>query len=1631
MPHAEPCLPVDSKPSNRAIALVKAIGSLPLAITILTMLVVVMVAATFLEKAYGAAATRFGIYGTDWFTALGAVMAANILCALVVRLPWRKQQTGFVLAHVGLLVILAGCYISRTRGLEATVAMFERQASSVAYKDSQQHFELDGQQHFELGIRRDGAPAGQVEVISVPFTPGPFNWEDYRRMSPIPWRLAHRDRGVLLDDDGIRLEVIDYYANARLLSVPQVQVEAVPQSPAHPPHDAETPEEGRGPFMLRIRSGEGPHGVGRPYGTGARQTLAGGQRLAFWMTGSEAETAAFRNSSPDAAPGKLGRLVLYANGETVQCDLSDWKPGVRRPLGKSGLEVELLEIDPRINTVNLKVHHGGESPEPLVVSAEFPDVLSRPDYRDGVFGSYWVEAKKPAAAEQGAAGRAMRDAGKPRIDLLLGADQKLYLRTWREGKVVQAGPLTADGTMKCVAFEGTPDAIALTLSDFIPAAKPDVLPLPLPFGHGLEETRQQRQVRLRVTVDGKAEEFWLAGLSRDPLARFSPPPPNPQKILDGKQRRVAVTLEPNVYQLGLEIRLLKAERRLDPGSKQPSYYASHVDLVPVREKMGTGTSAEPVPIFSAKPDSEELPPLNDRPLVVSLNAPVDFTDPASGRSYRLFQTGMPGPFPAEEVQSSGTEPVYATYLTLNYDPGRGLEYMGCLLVVVGVFVRYFMKLSKSLPLAASQCTAAPVAVLTLAMIACFAGTSRAADTDAESLDWSAWQSLPVLDNGRIMPLDTFARAQVKRLCGTANPQLGLAGAFTRMELQSLSPDQFDEVKSASKPRQFAAAELLFSWLAEPERWESIPLLYADDESLRSDLLEVPLFDDQGQRLRYVSPRQIVAAKKFRLRLEELGQQDDMHKQVKPGAAALDKKVRDLYEAYTLYRQLTFDASRSAESRTWAQDSVISMAQTWIRLEDELLRMPAAEGRQGFGDLVAKTSEAMRKLVAPMMDAREPTRDLAKDAETLVGVVERTTSELAGRAADIADSAARRDPKPSAGASQIEARWRSLASRLGELARLTTQAHWSFFDAGEAIRLVPAMEPTALEADRFRSEMQPWISFQALDQGSDELLQRYPKDKLTPVRQSLHEAMAAYRDRKDPQRAERFARATGDFAAAVRALAEAIEPQRQKLPIHERDETILAATAYPAAGSTGPELLYNRLDPFFWAWIVGIGAVAGLAAAMVTKRKPLFWLGIAVLLVAHAFIILGFGLRMSISHWVPITNMFETIIFVALSVAVLTLWLTFVPLFRAGAVTAWQLTAVPWRRSALPAANWTLFVARMALTVYAVFATGVLETSRSGGGYSMLTILPRIDVGSSLPTPSAVLIWAAGLCVIAGLVWYGPRLILAALVMIPAVVVSVIRHGTGQAVEQVYRRTLVALIGAAVVLLAALAAYYAPFPKDIKPLMAVLRSKVWLAIHVITIMVGYAAGFLAWGLANITLGYYLFGRYRDAADPAEPLDDESADDLPPATPPRRLPPAACANLAQWNYKMMQVAVLLLAIGTILGGMWADVSWGRFWGWDPKEVGALVSLLVYMIVLHGRHVGWSGSLALAFGSVLGFTAIILTWFVINFWMSGKHSYGSGEGEQWAIFGVLGLVVLNWLFLAAASARCWNETRPAGKE
>ncbi|MCB0364329.1 MAG: cytochrome c biogenesis protein CcsA [Bdellovibrionaceae bacterium] len=159
-------------------------------------------------------------------------------------------------------------------------------------------------------------------------------------------------------------------------------------------------------------------------------------------------------------------------------------------------------------------------------------------------------------------------------------------------------------------------------------------------------------------------------------------------------------------------------------------------------------------------------------------------------------------------------------------------------------------------------------------------------------------------------------------------------------------------------------------------------------------------------------------------------------------------------------------------------------------------------------------------------------------------------------------------------------------------------------------------------------------------------------------------------------------------------------------------------------------------------------------------------------------------------------------------------------------------------------------------------------------------------------------------------------------------------------------------------------------KTLSPLQPVLRDNFWLTTHVLVITLSYAAFFLAFALADLQLVYFL----RDEGKYAQKIQEGT----------------------KAIYRTIQVGVILLGAGIILGGVWADYSWGRFWGWDPKETWALIAWFGYLAILHGRIVGWVRQFGLAVSSIIGFSLVIMAWYGVNFVLgAGLHSYGFGAG------------------------------------
>ena len=1618
-------------------------ASLPLAIVLLSAYTLVLIWATFIEGRYGTPAAAFGIYESWWFAALHGLLAFNVLCAALIRIPWKRHQIGFLVTHLGILVLMLGCLVTWWGGVRATLPIFEGHSSWQAFEDAQ---------HFELLVQAEGDEAeDEPRPVVVPFRGGPFNWSDYGHLPAFPWHWVPRDAGVLYDSDDIRLEVLDYYSDSAVEQLPFVSL----RTSDLPAWRRAVQIAGAAPWKAVALSGmsprESPHDEGMPL-RGGRAAGRGDERFLLWTARTAEETDAFLRALPRGVLGAKGQVVLRTGAKNYYISVDEKLEQPRFPLGDTGLEVQVVGFIPQYLAVRLQVFPGKgkddapREPQDMVLLADMPD-MNRQTAALGVFGYFWFDAK----GEMGellahGGGRALiQEASRPRIDLLQGHDRKLYCRTWLSPHAVAAGELTADGTPLTLLREvGAP--VTVCVDYFAPRSAAAEGVAPLPFRNAQDENRlpPQPRTRVRLTVDGRPREFWLAAkpMQAPPFSeRPEAEKPDYRETVAGDGRCVQVTFARDAVDLGFRVYLNQFDKRLVPGTREAEGYSSWIEMLDRDEDKR---------ITEAGRRGEET----------TLNAPVTFRDPESGRAFRLYQSSYravplrPGEGGFDILATGTSRPhVFLSYLTANYDPGRGLKYAGCLVIVVGIAIVFYMKAYFF-----RRPRRAAAATLVLAVLIS-AAPARAGESDG--LDWTTWQHIPVFGQGRVMPLDTFARSVVRKVCGRENPRLDLDGATYDDENAERQATELQKLFPGGQPRKFSAAELLFSWLVERERWQDVPLFSAEHEALRREVLKLPTADAEGRRLKRVSARQLEEAAAFQERRADLDRQRARaHREQKEfSPAGLDEQVAQLGTAADAFAVLAFQP----EGDTLPQESFVGelreALKTWTTLSRELqgwFDLVNAEPRIDQSDRWQDTLALHRSVArsAAGLDAvlRDQEQEEGKRRFTLAAVLPLTVEFRKSAGELAAQLAGHRQRLQKCPKGVSEAQWTSAADRLRNLAalgdRLARQARhlpvalydnvWSDETSmGLQLRRLRVM-PTgasAAKGDEEEEIARPWISLQAVLLAPDAALADYPAKEIQEVRASFAAAAKLYRDRDAYDRTARFNQAMQRFVESLRKLGKAVD-----------------SDAYPRPGALNLEVRYNRFDPFLWAWITSLAALGCFALCFGVLRKPMFWIGMSVLVLAQAIVLLGLVLRTSISGWVSVTNMFESVVFVSLSGATLGTFLALAPLLWPGLKIAWSWTAIPgtWearRADATDAAppQWTagrgILVGLRALLGGGVVFAASFATLGPGGKGQIISLLPKVASGASLPTVNDFIVWIVGVCLLAFAVWGLPRLILAVFLSVAAVPKAWAKSGLSEPMRDTLARRPFAMAGAVVCFLAAYLAYYAPvFKKDIPSLTAALRDNFWLTFHVVPIMASYAAGALAWGLANLAVLHYLLGRYGKRTVEAEAADEEPAGDdgtVPvlvsanaglSRSAPAVCAPVACDALGRFTYRAMQVAVLLLIAGTILGALWADVVWGRFWSWDRKEVWSLVSIMVYMVILHGRSARWFGNFGLAVGSVVGFTAIVMTWYGLNYVLpGGLHTYGRGEG---GILYVGAAVLCNWLLAAAAVVRYNIQARRARK-
>jgi ABC-type transport system involved in cytochrome c biogenesis permease subunit len=221
---------------------------------------------------------------------------------------------------------------------------------------------------------------------------------------------------------------------------------------------------------------------------------------------------------------------------------------------------------------------------------------------------------------------------------------------------------------------------------------------------------------------------------------------------------------------------------------------------------------------------------------------------------------------------------------------------------------------------------------------------------------------------------------------------------------------------------------------------------------------------------------------------------------------------------------------------------------------------------------------------------------------------------------------------------------------------------------------------------------------------------------------------------------------------------------------------------------------------------------------------------------------------------------------------------------------------------------------------------------------------------------------------------------------------------GMILEKFYKNGIGAVVSAGMGFITLIIAQNLALDGDTMEMMrAVLDTNFWLATHVVAVTTGYASTFVAGFLALI---YIVRGVF------TKTLDEATA-----------------KSLARMIYGIVCFATLFSFVGTVLGGIWADQSWGRFWGWDPKENGALIIVLWNALILHLRWGGMIRERGLVCCAVFGNIVTSWSWFGVNMLGIGLHSYGFTDAAfKWLMLFVASQI--GFIILGSLPQRMWKS-------
>jgi len=625
-------------------AVFRFLASLKLAVICLASLSAALAFGTKFNTDYGQNAANDYIYQATWFALLLGFLGANILCAALIRFPWTKRQTGFVITHAGLLIVIAGSWWSARDGDEGLLGMREGETSSRLVRNHKPMI------YVRPIDPHAGKPTGDY---MIPFRPGAFDW------APGRYQVVS---GV---KDPFKLAVKGFYA----ASIPRTLHVADPN----------------GPPMLKLRPRIIPPGQ-----TAARDVFASESER--WFVPASVQLARVFKSvgpaqfifthvsraevfddfaGPPDDPGKEGvARLLYRDkagkSRSFEVRIDDARAGQALPLPDSDLvasfiKAEHQEVDsPKIrrslgddviNTVQFKVRRG-DGPEVVHNGyAGLPMIPTTSPQGEGdksetseplVFVSYFYP---PIVAPQVNGRYGV-------VEVMADDAGRLAYRVFERGTPAK---LKGHGELRkgqdVTAFGGnavSPMTLSFAVEDFLPGGREERIAEPVVMPPGKQDDAMGA-ILAELTVGGVTKDVWL---------RKSPGFDPDYSTVSFGDALYEVAYDVDRLDLGFSLTLDDFDVGFDPGTSQASSYRSEVRL------------------------TDEAAGIKEQPKSIYMNHTLDH------KGWRFFQTNYSRYVDPKTGRETGE---FVSVFQVAKNPAREVIYVGCIVVVLGAFVQFYMR----------------------------------------------------------------------------------------------------------------------------------------------------------------------------------------------------------------------------------------------------------------------------------------------------------------------------------------------------------------------------------------------------------------------------------------------------------------------------------------------------------------------------------------------------------------------------------------------------------------------------------------------------------------------------------------------------------------------------------------------------------------------------------------------------------------------------------------------------------------------------------------------------------------------------------------------------------------------------